>query len=396
MAFGFETAPNNVVNIKVVGVGGGGNNVVNRMVRSGTKSVDFVAVNTDKQALDASNATFKIQIGEKLTHGKGAGANPDVGRKAAEENRSQLAKALENTDMVFVTCGMGGGTGTGGSPIVADVARELGILTVGVVTKPFAFEGKRRMQQAEEGIVELKNKVDSLVIIPNERLKLATDQKITFANAFEIADDVLRQAVESISDLIKNVGFINLDFADVTSVMKDAGLAHMGVGRAAGEGKAKEAAKMAVSSPLLETSINGAKGVLVNVTGSMDIGLEEVETAATLVQQAAHPDANIIFGAAFDEELEDEIRVTVIATGFEDADSEKDTPSFSQISNRVAQKEPEEEPAAVETAPAAEAEPGMQEPHFEPVSEAPRKREEPKEVERDPFDDLIDMFNRRK
>ena len=293
MAFGFETAPNNVVNIKVVGVGGGGNNVVNRMVRSGTKSVDFVAVNTDKQALDASNATFKLQIGEKLTHGKGAGANPDVGKKAAEENRSQLAKALENTDMVFVTCGMGGGTGTGGSPIVADVARELGILTVGVVTKPFAFEGKRRMQQAEEGILELKNKVDSLVIIPNERLKLATDQKITFANAFEIADDVLRQAVESISDLIKNVGFINLDFADVTSVMKDAGLAHMGVGRAAGEGKAKEAAKMAVSSPLLETSINGAKGVLVNVTGSMDIGLEEVETAATLVQQAAHPDANI-------------------------------------------------------------------------------------------------------
>lgn len=396
MAFGFETAPNNVVNIKVVGVGGGGNNVVNRMVRSGTKSVDFVAVNTDKQALDASNATFKIQIGEKLTHGKGAGANPDVGRKAAEENRSQLAKALENTDMVFVTCGMGGGTGTGGSPIVADVARELGILTVGVVTKPFAFEGKRRMQQAEDGILELKNKVDSLVIIPNERLKLATDQKITFANAFEIADDVLRQAVESISDLIKNVGFINLDFADVTSVMKDAGLAHMGVGRAAGEGKAKEAAKMAVSSPLLETSINGAKGVLVNVTGSMDIGLEEVETAATLVQQAAHPDANIIFGAAFDEELEDEIRVTVIATGFEDADSEKDTPSFSQISNRVAQKEPAEEPVAVETAPAAAAELEAQEPHFESVSEAPRKREAPKEAEQDPFDELIEMFNRRK
>ncbi|MDY4953574.1 MAG: cell division protein FtsZ [Candidatus Onthomonas sp.] len=396
MAFGFETAPNNVVNIKVVGVGGGGNNVVNRMVRSGTKSVDFVAVNTDKQALDASNATFKIQIGEKLTHGKGAGANPDVGRKAAEENRSQLAKALENTDMVFVTCGMGGGTGTGGSPIVADVARELGILTVGVVTKPFAFEGKRRMQQAEDGILELKNKVDSLVIIPNERLKLATDQKITFANAFEIADDVLRQAVESISDLIKNVGFINLDFADVTSVMKDAGLAHMGVGRAAGEGKAKEAAKMAVSSPLLETSINGAKGVLVNVTGSMDIGLEEVETAATLVQQAAHPDANIIFGAAFDEELEDEIRVTVIATGFEDADSEKDTPSFPQISNRVAQKEPAEEPVAVETAPAAAAEPEAQELHFEPVSEAPRRREAPKEAEQDPFDELIEMFNRRK
>ena len=301
MSFGFETEPNSAVNIKVVGVGGGGNNVVNRMVLSGTKGVDFVAVNTDKQALDASNATFKLQIGEKLTHGKGAGAKPDVGRKAAEENRSQLSKALENTDMVFVTCGMGGGTGTGGSPIVADVARELGILTVGVVTKPFAFEGKVRMRQAEEGITELKNKVDALVIIPNERLKMATDQKITLANAFEIADDVLRQAVESISDLIQKVGVINLDFADVTSVMKDAGLAHMGVGRAAGENKAKEAAKLAVSSPLLETSINGAKGVLINLTSGKDIGLDEVDTAVTLVQQAAHPEANIIFGCIFDD-----------------------------------------------------------------------------------------------
>lgn len=318
MAFGFETAPNNVVNIKVVGVGGGGNNVVNRMVRSGTKSVDFVAVNTDKQALDASNATFKLQIGEKLTHGKGAGANPDVGKKAAEENRSQLAKALENTDMVFVTCGMGGGTGTGGSPIVADVARELGILTVGVVTKPFAFEGKRRMQQAEEGILELKNKVDSLVIIPNDRLKFVTEQKITLANAFEVADDVLQQAVQSISDLIKNTGFINLDFADVSAVMKDAGMAHMGVGRASGKNKAEEAARRAVSSPLLETSINGARGVLVNVTGSTDVGLEEVETAANLVQEAADPNALIIFGATFDESLEDEICVTVIATGFDE------------------------------------------------------------------------------
>ena len=338
MSFGFETEPNSAVNIKVVGVGGGGNNVVNRMVLSGTKGVDFVAVNTDKQALDASNATFKLQIGEKLTHGKGAGAKPDVGRKAAEENRSQLSKALENTDMVFVTCGMGGGTGTGGSPIVADVARELGILTVGVVTKPFAFEGKVRMRQAEEGITELKNKVDALVIIPNERLKMATDQKITLANAFEIADDVLRQAVESISDLIQKVGVINLDFADVTSVMKDAGLAHMGVGRAAGENKAKEAAKLAVSSPLLETSINGAKGVLINITSGKDIGLDEVDTAVTLVQQAAHPEANIIFGSIFDENMEDEMRVTVIATGFDDADEEPEVPSFSQISSQVTQQ----------------------------------------------------------
>ena len=260
MAFEMETGPENVVNIKVVGVGGGGNNVVNRMVRSGTKGVDFVAVNTDKQVLNASSATYKIQIGEKLTHGKGAGSNPEVGQKAAEESRNQLTKSLEGTDMVFITAGMGGGTGTGAAPVVAEIARELGVLTVGVVTKPFSFEGRRRMMQAEKGIEELRKRVDSLVIIPNERLKYATDQKITFANAFEIADDVLRQAVQSISDLIRDTGFINLDFADVTTVMKDAGLAHMGVGRAAGKGKAEEAAKMAISSPLLETSINGAHG----------------------------------------------------------------------------------------------------------------------------------------
>ena len=318
MAFGLDTGPESVVTIKVIGVGGGGSNVVNRMVRSGVQGVDFIAVNTDKQALATSSATYKIQIGEKLTGGQGAGSNPDVGRKSAEESRGQIAKALEDADMVFITAGMGGGTGTGAAPIVADIAKEAGLLTVGVVTKPFSFEGRRRMQQAEAGIEELRGKVDSLVIIPNERLKFATDQKITFQNAFEIADDVLRQAVQSISDLIKNTGFINLDFADVTAVMKDAGMAHMGVGRAAGKNKAEEAAKMAISSPLLETSINGAHGVLVNVTGSMDIGLEEVETAANLVQQAAHPDALIIFGAAFDEELEDEIRVTVISTGFEE------------------------------------------------------------------------------
>lgn len=406
MSFGFETEPNSAVNIKVVGVGGGGNNVVNRMVLSGTKGVDFVAVNTDKQALDASNATFKLQIGEKLTHGKGAGAKPDVGRKAAEENRSQLSKALENTDMVFVTCGMGGGTGTGGSPIVADVARELGILTVGVVTKPFAFEGKVRMRQAEEGITELKNKVDALVIIPNERLKMATDQKITLANAFEIADDVLRQAVESISDLIQKVGVINLDFADVTSVMKDAGLAHMGVGRAAGENKAKEAAKLAVSSPLLETSINGAKGVLINITSGKDIGLDEVDTAVTLVQQAAHPEANIIFGSIFDENMEDEMRVTVIATGFDDADEEPEVPSFSQISSQVTQQEPAPAPVPEPTpapAPQTPQESFFQAVEFDPFSTATQQKaapapEQPKATpaKKDPFDDLMEMFNRRK
>ena len=318
MAFGLETGPENVVKIKVIGVGGGGNNVVNRMVRTGARGVDFVAVNTDKQALNVSAATYKIQIGEKLTHGQGAGSDPEVGRKSAEESRNQIAKALEDTDMVFITAGMGGGTGTGGAPIVAEIAREAGILTVGVVTKPFGFEGRRRMTQAEAGIEELKTKVDSLVIIPNERLKHATDQKITFANAFEIADDVLRQAVQSISDLIRDTGFINLDFADVTAIMKDAGLAHMGVGRAAGKNKAEEAARMAISSPLLETSINGAHGVLINVTGSMDIGLDEVEQAASLVQEAVHPDALTIFGATFDETLDDEIRVSVIATGFDE------------------------------------------------------------------------------
>ena len=319
MAFGLETGVENVVNIKVIGVGGGGNNVVNRMVRSGAQGVDFIAVNTDKQALNASSANYKLQIGEKLTGGKGAGSNPEIGRKAAEESRNQISKALEETDMVFVTAGMGGGTGTGAAPVVAEIARELGVLTVGVVTKPFGFEGRRRAQQAEAGIEELKDKVDSLVIIPNERLKYASDQKITFANAFEIADDVLRQAVQSISDLIRDTGFINLDFADVTAIMKDAGMAHMGVGRAAGKGKAEEAARMAISSPLLETSIEGARGVLINITGSTDIGLEEVEQAATLVQQAVHPDALTIFGATFDESLDDEIRVTVIATGFSDA-----------------------------------------------------------------------------
>ena len=319
MAFGLETGVENVVNIKVVGVGGGGNNVVNRMVRSGAQGVDFIAVNTDKQALNASSANYKLQIGEKLTGGKGAGSNPEIGRKAAEESRNQISKALEETDMVFVTAGMGGGTGTGAAPVVAEIARELGVLTVGVVTKPFGFEGRRRAQQAEAGIEELKDKVDSLVIIPNERLKFATDQKITFANAFEIADDVLRQAVQSISDLIRAAGFLNLDFADVTAILEGAGMAHMGVGRAAGKGKAEEAARMAISSPLLETSIEGARGVLINITGSTDIGLEEVEQAATLVQQAVHPDALTIFGATFDESLDDEIRVTVIATGFSDA-----------------------------------------------------------------------------
>ena len=376
MAFGLDTGVENVVRIKVIGVGGGGNNVVNRMVRSGTRGVDFVAVNTDKQALNVSSATYKIQIGEKLTHGQGAGSDPEVGRKSAEESRAQISKALEDTDMVFITAGMGGGTGTGGAPIVAEIAREQGILTVGVVTKPFGFEGRRRMQQAEKGIEELQGKVDSLVIIPNERLKHATDQKITFANAFEIADDVLRQAVQSISDLIRDTGFINLDFADVTAIMKNAGMAHMGVGRAAGKGKAEEAARMAISSPLLETSINGARGVLINVTGSMDIGLEEVEQAASLVQDAVHPDALTIFGATFDESMDDEIRVTVIATGFADGKS-------------AAAAAPAEEKKE------AEAKPGIEPINYEEdkaAAEAEKKAEE----EDDPFADIFKIFNRER
>ena len=376
MAFGLDTGVENVVRIKVIGVGGGGNNVVNRMVRSGTRGVDFVAVNTDKQALNVSSATYKIQIGEKLTHGQGAGSDPEVGRKSAEESRAQISKALEDTDMVFITAGMGGGTGTGGAPIVAEIAREQGILTVGVVTKPFGFEGRRRMQQAEKGIEELQGKVDSLVIIPNERLKHATDQKITFANAFEIADDVLRQAVQSISDLIRDTGFINLDFADVTAIMKNAGMAHMGVGRAAGKGKAEEAARMAISSPLLETSIHGARGVLINVTGSMDIGLEEVEQAASLVQDAVHPDALTIFGATFDESMDDEIRVTAIATGFADGKS-------------AAAAAPAEEKKA------AEAKPGIEPINYEEdkaAAEAEKKTEE----EDDPFADIFKIFNRER
>ena len=395
MPFGFEVEPDSVVNIKVVGIGGGGNNVVNRMVNSGTQGVDFIAVNTDKQALDHSAATYKIQIGEKLTHGQGAGANPEVGRKAAEESRAQLDKALENTDMVFVTCGMGGGTGTGGSPIVADVAREKGILTVGVVTKPFGFEGRRRMMQAEAGISELRQKVDSLVIIPNDRLKHATDQRITFANAFEIADDVLRQAVESISDLVKKVGFINLDFADVTSVMKDAGLAHMGVGRAAGENKAEEAARMAISSPLLETSIAGAHGVLVNISGDMNIGLEEVEIAASLVQQAANPDANIIFGSVFDETLEDEIRVTVIATGF-DEEGKKGGADSSATFRPVKEEKKAPAPAAQPEEPAPEPEPEPEsEPEPAPEPElTPEQRKQ--KADDDYFNEIFNIFNKKK
>ena len=383
MDFKAESGPENVVTIKVVGVGGAGNNVVNRMVKTGTQGVEFIAINTDKQALAVSNADQKLQIGEKMTHGQGAGSDPEVGKRSAEESRNNIAKAIENADMVFITAGMGGGTGTGAAPTVADIAREAGILTVGVVTKPFKFEGKRRMDQANAGIKELLGKVDSLLIIPNDRLKYATDQKVTLANAFEIADDVLRQAVTSISDLIKNTGFINLDFADVTCIMKGAGFAHVGVGHAAGKGKAEDAARMAVASPLMETSINGAHGVLINITGSEDMGLEDVEAAANLVQEAAHPDANIIFGATFDESMQDEIRVTVIATGFEE---NVNAPAPEKTAAAAAPVRPvtvKDKPQGLFTGAAEKA--AAAAPAAAPAAEGT--------AEEDPFDSIFKIFN---
>jgi cell division protein FtsZ len=303
--------------IRVIGVGGGGNNGVNRMITAGLRGVEFVAVNTDKQALFLSKANTKIQIGDKLTKGLGAGANPEIGEKAANESKDEIAQAIKGADMVFVTAGMGGGTGTGAAPVVAQVAKEMGILTVGVVTKPFMFEGRKRMQHAERGVETLKSTVDTLVTIPNDRLLQVAEKKTSIVDAFRIADDVLRQGVQGISDLIAVPGLVNLDFADVKTIMLDTGLAHMGIGRAAGESRAEEAARQAIQSPLLETSIEGARGVLLNITGGADLGLFEVNTAAELVQKSADPDANIIFGAVIDENLKDEILITVIATGFD-------------------------------------------------------------------------------
>ena len=316
----FEVAEEmeNVVQIKVVGVGGGGGNAVNRMVAAGVRGVEFVAINTDKAALFLSKADQKIQIGEKSAAGMGAGGNPENGRAAAEESRDEIAAALRSADMIFITAGMGGGTGTGAAPVVAAIAKELGILTVGIVTKPFAFEGKKRMAQAESGIAALGEQVDSLIVIPNERLKFVSEQKITFKNAFNIADDVLRQGVSSISELINVTALVNLDFADVCAIMQDAGYAHMGVGVATGRDKAEQAARMAISSPLIETSMDNARGVIISITGSDDIGLEEVEQASTIIAEMAHPDATIIWGAQLDESIEDTIRVTVVATGLGD------------------------------------------------------------------------------
>ncbi|QAT63446.1 cell division protein FtsZ [Acidilutibacter cellobiosedens] len=309
--------------IKVIGVGGGGNNALNRMIECGVKGVDFIAINTDRQALFASKSDTKIQIGEKLTRGLGAGANPEIGMKAAEESRNEISDSIKGADMIFITAGMGGGTGTGAAPIVAEIAKELGILTVGVVTKPFTFEGRRRMIHAEKGVEDLKTKVDTLVTIPNDRLLQVAEKKTTMVQAFMMADEILKQGIQGISDLIAVPALINLDFADVKTIMLNQGIAHMGIGRAQGENRAVEAAKQAIQSPLLETSIEGAKAVLLNLTGGADLGIFEVNEAADLIRESVDQDANIIFGAGIDESLKDEIKITVIATGFENQKSER-------------------------------------------------------------------------
>ena len=389
-----EEMDENVTTIKVIGFGGGGGNAVNRMVSDGLQGVEFIAMNTDQQALAKNHATVKVQLGSKLTKGRGAGADPEIGQRAAEESKDEIANALKGSQMVFITAGMGGGTGTGAAPVVAEVAHDLGILTVGIVTKPFSFEGKRKMGLAEQGIANLLMHVDSLIVIPNERLKMISQEKITLMNAFQAADNVLRQGVESISALINVPAFINLDFADVRSIMKDAGYAHMGVGSAKGAGKAENAAKAAISSPLLETSIAGAHGVIINITSSPDIGLEDVETAAGLITQSAHPDANIIWGTAFDENLSDEMRVTVVATGF-------DNKSASDLRNSInnamggAQSVPsavfssDTGSAATAAAPAAPA----------AAPAAPAAAEKPVEEESSDnryYDELLAILNKRK
>ena len=405
-----ETMQDRVVKIKVIGVGGAGNNVINRMIEAGVGGVDFVAINTDKQDLNKSVCEDKIQIGEKLTGGMGAGSKPEIGRKSAEESRAAIAKALEGIDMVFITAGMGGGTGTGAAPVVAETAHDLGILTVGIVTKPFAFEGKRKMSLAEQGIASLMMHVDSLIVIPNERLKLISQERITLMNAFEAADNVLRQGVESISSLINIPAFINLDFADVRSIMKDAGFAHMGVGVAKGAGKAENAAKAAISSPLLETSIAGARGVIINITSSPDIGLDDVETAASMVTQSAHPDANIIWGTAFDERLNDEMSITVVATGFEST-PEVDAPIQAHMDAKTA---PAAAPvqAAAPVKAAATVQPAAAKPTINPVMpnpiftqsfntgvdtpvSAPSAAPVEEEDDGDYFNDLLSILNKR-
>ena len=349
----FDVDPT-MASIKVIGVGGAGNNAVNRMVQYGLRGVEFIAVNTDKQALYLSQATQRIQIGEKLTRGLGAGANPEIGQRAAEESRDDIAAAIKGSDMVFVTAGMGGGTGTGAAPVIAGISRDLGILTVGVVTRPFSFEGKQRTINAERGIGQLQGNVDTLVIIPNDRLLLVVGKGTSILDAFRMSDDVLRQGIQGISDLIAVPSLINLDFADVKTVMQNSGVAHMGIGLGTGENRAMDAAKQAVHSPMLETSIDGATAVLFNITGGPNLSLLEVTEAAELVQQSADPDANLIFGAGIDESLGDNIRMTVIATGFKSKGKQARPTQRPGSHVPPAQSRPPVEEAEPEEAPAAE------------------------------------------
>ncbi len=380
MDFEMEGYNKPVVNIVVIGVGGGGGNAVNHMIEANIKDVNFITVNTDKQVLDQIEVMQKVTIGEKLTKGRGAGGNPEIGQKAAEESAEEIAQAIKDADMVFVAAGMGGGTGTGAAPVVARIAKELDKLTIGVVTKPFAFEGKRRMMQAEEGIKLLAEQVDSLIVIPNERLKQIPDTKLTLMNAFKIADDVLRRGVQSISDLVTKNGYMNLDFADVSSVMKNAGNAHMGIGAAQGKDKAEQAVSMAVSSPLLETSIKGAKAMLVNITSSPDISLEDVDTAVAAITSEADPEANIIIGNIFDETLEDEIRVTVIATGFDSVSKE--------YRFRPAER------AEKKAAPAKEDDEDLTANYFADRKDEPASSEQGSISDED-FDDIVTLLNKR-
>ncbi len=384
-----EEMEENITTIKVIGVGGGGGNAVNRMVEKGLQSVEFLAMNTDAQALSYNQATQKTQLGSKITKGRGAGADPEKGRAAAEESRDEIANVLKGAQMVFITAGMGGGTGTGAAPVVAEIARDMGILTVGVVTKPFAFEGKRKMSLASDGVSNLLQQVDSLIVIPNERLKLISLEPITMKSAFEAADDVLRQGVESISDLINVPAFMNLDFADVSAVMRNAGYAHMGVGCAKGAGKAETAAKAAVSSPLLETSIEGAHGVIINFTASPDIALDEVEVAAAAVTSNAHPDANIIWGVTFDDSLTDEIRVTLVATGFENHVAPVAPISHGNIGT-VVPPVPTFHTTTTHQVPAAP-QPGVPVP-----APAPAPVPEPEPIDDDYFNQIMSMLDNRK
>ena len=376
MEFDFDTGYTSAVNIKVVGVGGGGNNAVNRMIQTNIRGVEFIAINTDRQALDASCAAKKLVIGDKTTQGKGAGANPAIGKQSAEESIEEIKALIAGADMLFITAGMGGGTGTGAAPVVARAAHEMGILTVAIVTKPFVFEGKRRMMQAEAGVDELAKYVDSLIVIPNERLKHIEDDKLQFGAAFEIADDVLRRGVQSVSDVINFPGLVNLDFADVTTVMKNAGYAHMGVGQAKGEDKAMLAATMAISSPLLSTSISGATGVLVSITASPDIQLTEIDQASSMIYSEADEDANIIWGTTFDETLENEMRITIIATGFNNS-------GFTSTVAPAQKAAPEAAPAKKvesETVVATKVETYSQ-PAIEQVEEESEEFEAPAEIE---------------